>query len=230
MSQHLSTSPQWPDPKTIVMVVLLLIVMTALAGCRSTRQTTEYTHVGHVTAQESIQEQSFRLDSLIRSLKLSADTLDIWITQSIISFDNGRSDESSPILLREIVVTPRGNDTLAQQTKAKGSATGGKSTGGYTPRIRTPTPSGTQSSLHIRAVGLQTEKQDKEFSKSSNLDSQSSLIDSTVQTTAASSRTKEEPWRFHSLLLFLVILAIGGAIIVCRWRPLLLKWVVRLFS
>lgn len=217
------------NPKSIILLILMLVLATALMSCRSSKHTTESTRIEHSTAHESIQTQSQRLDSLIRTIRLNADTLDIWIFSNISTSDYESTDEDHSIMLPEIVVTPKGNDTLCQLPNTKGFTSAGKTIGDLPPRIRTPTATGMQSGLHIRAVGLQTNSTLSNTSQTTDKCSQSSQEEHNTTSSESDQRTKKSipPWLFiiPPILLIFAWCAYRNFSSIKKWIiNLVLKW------
>lgn len=222
MAKQLSTSSGGAfDPRAILLVILLLIVMTALAGCRSVKQTSSFQQEELFTAQESSQSQTFRLDSIIKTFSLNADTLDIWVYNNTYPVDKELDEAWTPNILQEIVVTPDGTDTIPSLKHASGFVTKDS-----TPRIRTPTPS-KESGLHIRVVGLQHNRATQTGSQSTEKCSQSSQEEHNLTTSQSDQRElKKRPNMMIIIPIALVIILLLWFFIHKNWSRII-KWFLR---
>jgi len=68
------------NAKVILALILLLTLAQALCSCRSSKSTVQDVNIEQSAASSTRESASMSLDSLIATLQVTADTLDIWIT------------------------------------------------------------------------------------------------------------------------------------------------------
>lgn len=214
------------DPRTILLLIVSFILMAALVSCRSTKQTSVKEHKELITAQESVQTQTVRLDSVIRKFSIKADTLDFWLFDNTYLFGDEFPKSWSPFTIPKMDSLPNWEDSIIFRNYASDSTKSCLTAKNGIPRIRTPTAT-KQTGLHIRAVGLEQNTSSKNGTEQVEQTSQSSQKELHEESSQSDQQEKNKrPWL---LILLPIILEIGFLLAIyihCKW-PKIIKWFTR---
>lgn len=214
------------DPRTILLLIVSFILMAALVSCRSTKQTSIREHKELITAQESVQTQTIRLDSVIRKFSIKADTLDFWIFDNTYLFGNEFPKKWPTITIPMIDSLPDWNDSIIFRNYGKDSTKSCLTASNGVPRIRTPTAT-KQTGLHIRAVGLEQNTSSKNGTEQMEQTTQGSQKELHEESFQSDQQEKNKRPRLLPILpILLVIFVVGGYIIHRNW-PKIIKWFTR---
>lgn len=200
--------------------------MAALVSCRSTKQTSVKEHKELITAQESVQTQTIRLDSVIRKFSIKADTLDFWLFDNTYLFGDEFPKKWPTITIPMIDSLPDWNDSIIFRNYGRDSAKGCPRNIQHSPTL-SPPKGGRGVSVHIRAVGLEQKTSSQNGTEQVERTSQSSQKELHEESSQSDQQEKNKrPWL---LILLPIILEIGFLLAIyihCKW-PKIIKWFTR---